>query len=276
MTTTQEITQKTQSKVAEYTSKIKQLDLEDPLWQLKNAVASYNNEQGNLTDYDCSICNNKGFVAFVDEINEIDVYKKCSCVEVRNSKKKIKQSGLESLLDTCTFEAFETTEPWQQALKEKAMEYLNININWFFIGGQVGAGKTHLCTAICKGFLDKAIATRYMLWREEIVSLKANSMNEKQYLKLIDPLKNTEVLYIDDFFKTEAGKLPTTADVNIAFEILNHRYINPKLKTIISCEKTVDEILDIDEAVGSRIAEKSKGYKFNISKNRNKNYRLKD
>jgi DNA replication protein DnaC len=84
------------------------------------------------------------------------------------------------------------------------------------------------------------------------------------------------VLYIDDFFKTESGKLPTTAEINIAFEILNFRYNNPDLVTIISSEKGMSELLEIDEATGSRIFERSKDYSISIAKDKNKNYRLKE
>jgi DNA replication protein DnaC len=52
----------------------------------------------------------------------------------------------------------------------------------------------------------------------------------------------------------------TPADVNLAFEILNYRYVNRRLVTILSSEKTIEEILDIDEAVGSRIFERCKGH----------------
>lgn len=76
--------------------------------------------------------------------------------------------------------------------------------------------------------------------------------------------------------KIEQGTKPTAADINIAFELLNCRYNNSKLLTIISSEKTVNEIIKIDEAVGSRIKEKSKNFAININKDIQKNYRLKD
>ena len=88
--------------------------------------------------------------------------------------------------------------------------------------------------------------------------------------------KKAEVLYIDDLFKTEQGKNPTTADINVAFEILNYRYRNPQLITLISSEKTIQELVRIDEAVGSRIFEMSRDFCVNIGKDIKKNYRLKD
>ena len=82
------------------------------------------------------------------------------------------------------------------------------------------------------------------------------------------------MLYIDDFFKTERGKSPTSGDINIAFELLNYRYINGQLITIISCERDVDEVMRIDEAVGSRIYERTRGNCVCIDSKPGRNYRL--
>ena len=95
----------------------------------------------------------------------------------------------------------------------------------------------------------------------------------------MEPLKTVAVLYIDDFFKPsrdESGQKrpPTAGDINIAFDILNYRYVN-NLPTIISTERTIDELLDIDEAIGSRIYQRTKGYCFSFRENRSRNYRLK-
>ena len=67
--------------------------------------------------------------------------------------------------------------------------------------------------------------------------------------------------------------MPTPADVNVAFEIINYRYNNPSLLTIISSELTEADLLDIDEAVAGRIFERAKS--ISISKNRDRNYRIK-
>ena len=88
-----------------------------------------------------------------------------------------------------------------------------------------------------------------------------------------------QVLYIDDLFKIGKGQdgrkqRPTSADVNLAFEILNYRYNKPTCITIISSELYAEDILDIDEAIGSRIYERAKI--VNISNDRAKNQRIKN
>ena len=82
---------------------------------------------------------------------------------------------------------------------------------------------------------------------------------------------------VNNLFKTGkapdgAKQRPTAADVNAAFEILNYRYNNQKKLTIISSECTIDDILDIDEAVGGRIFERAKA--FSLKPDKRRNYRL--
>ena len=78
---------------------------------------------------------------------------------------------------------------------------------------------------------------------------------------------------IDDFLKVQRGQQPTPADINLAFEIINHRDVK-NLRTIISTEKTIDDIISLDEALGGRINRRSRGYQMNIAYDKNKNFRL--
>ena len=104
-------------------------------------------------------------------------------------------------------------------------------------------------------------------------------VNEPEYEEKLDFYKNVDVLYIDDLFKTgrsssEVKQRPTQADINLAFEILNARYIRKKI-TIISSECTISDLIDIDEAIAGRIKQKCGEFCININPDRNKNYRLK-
>ena len=229
------------------------------------AVESYNNEAGDMTGYDCPICKNKGMVAFLKDGQ--DLYKQCDCIEIRRAAKLQSASGLEMLLEKYTFENYKITEPWQQYIFNKAKGFVEKKAGWFYIGGRAGTGKTHICTALVGQLLKEAVPCKYMLWRDEASRLKAK-VNDEEYTAMIRPLKETRCLYIDDFFKGGV----TQGDINLAFEILNSRY-NNGLMTVISSEKTIKEVLEIDEAIGSRIYEKAKEHAVQI-KNGN-NYRLK-
>jgi DNA replication protein DnaC len=193
----------------------------------------------------------------------------------------MKRSGLKDIIRDYTFDKFVASEPWQQTIKEAAVNYSENPNGWFALFGQSGCGKTHLCTAISRKFLLDGKRVVYMLWRDEIVRIKdaARGGDDSEELrKLLDRYKTADVLYIDDLFKTGRAAdntmpKPTPADINYAFEIINYRYNNPALLTIISSEMTIDELLDIDEAIGGRIYERATA--FTIGKSREKNYRLK-
>jgi DNA replication protein DnaC len=134
--------------------------------------------------------------------------------------------------------------------------------------GQVGSGKTHLSIAIANELMKKNIGVLYMQYREAIIQLKQCIMDEENYNREIDKYKNATVLLIDDLYK---GKT-TDSDRNIMFEIINYRYLKSS-PIIVSSELTVDAIIDIDEAIGSRIVEMCKGHIFEFS-GQELNYRL--
>ena len=237
-------------------------------------VNNYNRSEGNSLYYDCPKCKNKEFVAFLNSENTLEL-RQCDCKPIRLVNSRIEKSGLKQLLFGCTFDTFEATEMWQKNIKNTAEMYLkDYKGNWFYIGGQTSSGKTHICTAIMSEFIKQGKKAAYMLWRDEIVPLKANINNYEEYEKRINQFKKADVLYIDDFFKIEKGVKPTTADINIAYELLNYRYNNPELITILSSEMLIKDLLQVDEAVASRIYEKSKKYQINIEPDIKKNYRL--
>jgi DNA replication protein DnaC len=240
--------------------------------------ALMNSIPGNLTGYDCKKCLNRGNKFFVE--GDYIVSRECECMKIRRSYWNIEKSGLKDLLGRYTFENFTAGEQWQKEFKADAQRFVSDHTGkWFFAGGQVGCGKTHICTAIVGEFLKQGIESRYMLWRDEVVKLKACVNDEYEYGKLIVPLKTVPVLYIDDFFKTanddkDNKRPPTSGDINVAFELLTYRYNNYKLITIISTERSIDDLLDCDEAVGSRIYERTKDYCCYIQPGENRNYRL--
>jgi chromosomal replication initiation ATPase DnaA len=77
-------------------------------------------------------------------------------------------------MERYTFDSYSTPNPWQKYAKDKTRAYLTGHTNnWFFAGGQVGAGKTHLCTAIVGAILNRGTPARYMVWDIESKKLKA-------------------------------------------------------------------------------------------------------
>lgn len=231
-----------------------------------------NENVGVLVDSECSLCKNRGYT--MEMRCGTLVYRKCVCEIKRVNARRLEKSGLADFVNEKTFDAYETPDAWQKNAKKLALDYLrNPEGRWFVAAGTVGSGKTHLCTAICGEMMKAGREVKYMLWVDEVGRLTATVNDTGEYNRLINPLKTVEVLYIDDFWKAEEGKTPTTGEIKRAFEILNARYINRRLITIISSEMSIQRMLDVDEAVGSRIYERSKhGTLLNIEGD--KNWRL--
>ena len=248
----------------------------DPIAHGVMKAESYNREKGDLTGVDCPKCANKGRIAHPKEDGGVALVE-CGCMKVRRSIWKMEQSGLKNIIRDMTFDRFEAAEEWQQSLKSKALEYAEKLDGWLLFCGQPGAGKTHLCTAVCRHRLLMEEEVRYMPWRDDIAQLKAASLDSEKRQKLMTELKAAPILYIDDLFKggrtSDGSSNPTGADIGIAFELINYRYIN-HLPTIISTEKSPQELLAIDEGTATRIIERAAGYTLNIERNIKRNYRL--
>lgn len=256
-------------------TKIKQMDrnmeTSDRLTKLLQESCDLTNSRvKNLLNdgYNCTKCNNRGWTAQV--INGYEVSVECECMPIRNNMLRAQKSGLSAVLKKYSLDNYNVSSEWQGKIKKSAYEFLENKRGWFFIAGQSGAGKTHICTGICRELIKTGHNVKYMLWLDDIYKIKKFD-EEAENLK--ETLKNIEVLYIDDFFKTDKSEVPSSADVRIAMEILNFRYINNKM-TIISTEKNITEIFNIDVAVGGRIAEMSKENIINIKNEKEKNYRL--
>lgn len=252
---------------------------------MRRVADNYNASVGNLNAVDghnCDKCNNRGYTQAVERRNGM-VYspmQECECMQIRSALHRIRVSGLESSIKRCTFDAFVERADWQRSMKTSALDYCRAGAkggHWFFAGGAVGCGKTHICTAIA-GELLKSMPLHYMVWTSESTRLKAVINEADEYGPAVHKLKTVDALYIDDFFKPAVDRdgrsvPPTPADIRLAYDIINHRYIN-HMPTIISSERYLTELIDIDGAVGSRIYEKAKRYCVTIKRDGRKNYRL--
>lgn len=233
-------------------------------------VKNYNAKLGN-TDYSffCEKCKNKGLVAIkVYRDNDFKiVLQKCDCVERLHAEQSKETSGLKDNFGKFTFENFDTSNEYARTVLEKAKENVPAN-EWFFIGGQIGSGKTHICTAISEKLLMSATTVKFVSWRDLMSDLK-NGFSGRPTFFDFETFKRVEVLYLDDFLHGKA----TDFELEKAFEIIDYRYRNDK-KTIISSEMLSSEILQLSQSIGSRIIEKSKGFVCNIKRDTERNYRL--
>lgn len=178
-----------------------------------------------------------------------------------------------------SFENFETVgkesiiiEAYNTAVSyyKKFDEIKNTRSNSIALLGQPGSGKTHLLMAIANRLITKkVVSVHYFPFVEGFNDLKDDFdlLEEK-----IDRMKKVDVLFIDDLFK--GREMPTPFQIEQMFAVINYRYLNHK-PILVSSEKMMEELLDIDEALGSRIKQMTKDFLVEIEGDRNLlNYRL--
>lgn len=189
---------------------------------------------------------------------------RCDCVEKRKSNRLMKSSEITDEFKRLGFQNFCTDGKPQVIIDayECALEYYqdfeNVRKerrNSIALLGQPGAGKTHLLTAIANNLIQrKQVPVLYFPYVEGFNDLKDdfNMLEEK-----LDRMKKVDVLFIDDLFKpTGRDRKPRATEwqVEQMYAVINHRYLNHQ-PIMISSELTVDELVDVDEALGTRIYE---------------------
>lgn len=206
--------------------------------------------------YKCTKCRDMTFILVENEALP------CECRALREAEDILKKSGIGREFRNKRFDNFDfsrsmaTMKSYKEAMdyENEFLDIENSRCNSIMFLGQAGSGKTHLSMAICNELMDRGISVVYMGYRDVITGIKQNMMDSVYYNKMMNRYKSARVLFIDDLFK---GKI-TDSDVNIMFELINHRYFN-NLPVIISSELSVSRLLDVDEALGSRLVEMTKG-----------------
>lgn len=218
-------------------------------------IDAYNAMPGPPGAEPCPECKGKGYCA-VNSDGSLAM-RECSCMTRRRCLARIRRSGLGELYERYTLDTFTTLKPWQRHLKGKALEYIKGASGWFFVCGRTGSGKSHITAGIARELIEAGMETRYFMWRQDAPRLKALVNDRAEYEVAMKDFIECRVLLIADLWK---GGNVTEADVSLTFELLNARYNTPSKLTLIFTEKTVNQILTIDEAVGGRICERAKGF----------------
>ena len=212
--------------------------------------------------YMCPTCKDIGY--FLYRIDGYDTKVNCDCAEKRLAIDRMKRSGIleedrnKTLNDFDTFG--EKTLLCAKTTVKSYMQYFGeINEsrnNSLLLMGQSGTGKTMLGIIAAMHIINNhRMGLNYVSYRTMIRDLKSVIKDNYAYNLEIGRIISAPVLFIDDLFK---GKI-TESDINIMYEIINTRYLQRK-PMIISTECDVNTLLDIDEAIGSRIVEMSKGH----------------
>lgn len=225
----------------------------------------------------CKLCGGITWIFYTNE-DGYEIAKPCQCREKVIAQNLLIASGLSIEDSKKGFKGFNTfNEPALINAKNTAIAYVrnfsnieNERINSIMLCGSSGRGKTSLGLAVSNNLISKSIGVRYMPYRDEVTALKQQLGDNSRYIyeDHMYRLKNARVLFIDDMLKGKVNE----SDINIMYEIINYRYLQRK-PVIISTEKTLEQLLDFDEAIGSRLIEMSKGYII-VFDNSTPNYRL--
>ncbi len=238
---------------------------------MESLAKKIDKEQKN--SYNCERCKDTTWI--LDSNGK--VVERCKCYEVIKVKEQWEASGLKIDDLDKTFKSYQTYNDLTKRMKGVVTNYYlrfkdieKTKHNSILLCGQPGAGKSHLSIALANNFIKKdSKRVVYMPYVDIITKLKQNILDKEYYKNLVEKYKSAEILLVDDLFK---GKI-TETDIKIMFEIINHRYLN-KLPIIISTEYLIKEILNFDEAIGSRIYEMSKDFIVEINEGQENNYRL--
>lgn len=237
----------------------------------QNTIKKFKEEKINDGIYECEECSNHGYILFFDENDELK-YKNCKCYNIRQSRRKMRDLGLLKYVGkTNSFDEFIAVEQWEKRIKQSAINFVeNYENKMFYIGGQVGSGKTKICSLILVNIFmkSKLYDYEYIIWGDTARTLAFDDKNKKE----MEYLKEIDLLYIDDFLRSTArNDLKVQQwERDVMMELINYRYINRKT-TIISSELYFNELVDVDDSVASRIFENAENGKFCLSVKRDKN-----
>lgn len=228
--------------------------------------------------FECDVCEDRE--GFIVKDNGHEFWRQCDvCFQKKKVRRLLKSSQItDRFRQEYTFNSFVVNERPEviYLAYETARSYfkgfekiITKRQNSIGLFGNPGSGKTHLLGAITNNFLARGIGVVYFPWVEGLNDLKGDweKINTK-----VDQLKNAEVLFIDDLFK--GRKAVTDWQLEQLFEIINYRYLN-YLPIMVSSEKNIDQLMDIDEGIASRIYEMTKFYTVTLE-GANLNYRIQD
>lgn len=212
--------------------------------------------------YKCDKCKDTHIITTKDETGHVYA-RNCDCMAASLSEKLMRVSGISPEDVNIKFNDFKTFNNVElKYAKSTAFSYCRDfkmqrykKNNSLFLSGLPGRGKTMLGFAVCNNLIRDGIPVQYISYRDVVTRLKQNITNGEEYSGEISRMKDVDALFIDDLFK---GKI-TESDINIVYELVNYRYLKRK-PIIVSSEKTANQLLGIDEAIGSRIIEMCKDY----------------
>ena len=231
------------------------------------------------SEYKCDKCKDVKVIMVKDSQTGRMVARDCDCAAKANALRYMRMSGIsevdlkKTIADYKTFNETELTQAKKIAYAYQS-RFRGIRIdrhNSLLLSGNSGTGKTMLGIAILNHILNDGIPAIYVRYIDIITRLKqlqyGSSEEKEKHREEINRLKEIDLLFLDDLFKLSE----TTEDKKIICDIVDYRYLKCK-PLIVTSEKTPDELIKSDVAIGGRIVEMCKGY--TVTFKNAQNYRL--
>jgi DNA replication protein DnaC len=153
-------------------------------------------------------------------------------------------------------------------------EYPAVNQGLLFMG-PCGVGKTHLCVAILRGFVEKGMPCIFYEFGSLLKEIQNsyNPVSQNSELKLLAPVFEAEVLVLDEL----GASKPTDWVRDTMMQIINTRYNDKKL-TIFTTNFLDSRCTERDETLEDRIGVRLRSRLFEMCKTvqiKGKDYRKK-
>lgn len=275
--------------------------IEEVLEALKSKVSIVDSE---AITHKCSKCKDAGGWVEIREadvfgdgrvVRDEEVWVECSCAIQRKVERIVQASAITPEFQKMGFKNFHTDtarsasiNEQRKAMRKIAVDYYNTfpdikdsRENSIAFMGQVGAGKTHLLSAVANGLMrERRVQVMYFPFVEMLEAMSADNYGAKD--EIVTKAQQAEVLFLDDLFKPTSsevrGQIVTAPRATpfmqtVIQAIVNYRYLNNK-PILLSCELDFVTLLDINEALGSRLFEMCSDYVMQIDSDAHLNYRM--
>lgn len=209
--------------------------------------------------WDCPLCQDRGYIY---------PGQKCSCVRQEAVAARREHSGLAALQLLQTFENFSLewySNPQHYAVIKQAAEAFALQVclgqrgESLLFYGEVGTGKTHLCSAIANKVLAEGRSVIYMKSGRLFNWLRNQMFAEQE--KNEDPIETlcqVDLLIIDDL----GSEVRTDFVEEQLYNLIDERIIRQK-PWVISTNDSIEELCRrYDERITDRIIGEANRYRF--------------
>jgi DNA replication protein DnaC len=148
----------------------------------------------------------------------------------------------------------------QKRAKKMAVDYANKPEGSIAFLGRPGTGKSHLAYGIARKLVEMdGEYVKIVQYNQMIQELKMARYDEINFRRVLSRYTKPKYLLLDDFLK---GSVRTfshitkidDSEIELIFLVINERYLKRK-DIILTSEYSIEQIKQLDEAIGSRIFE---------------------